>query len=197
MTEEPEHQQAPAAPPVATSPLGDWRAPLFWMACGALMAGVAGGAVLVAQRIGVERDMAAVAALVPPPSAPAEIAATPVLATTSAAASPPAAPPTPTAKSTPAAPKVRVARGAAEQQVKGKRAGTASKATRYALQEGRKAGRPRAIRSKAAGEKSLYWKVFKRCPLPGEPGAVECRRHICNGAEKYGPACKAYRGKWR
>lgn len=37
---------------------------------------------------------------------------------------------------------------------------------------------------------SLYSQVFKRCPPPGAYGALQCRKHICNGAEGLGPACR-------
>ncbi|XLZ71595.1 hypothetical protein ABT364_06410 [Massilia sp. SR12] len=215
MTEEPERPPAPAAPPVAMPPLGAWRVPLFWMGCGALLASLAGGAVLVAQRIGLERDMAAVATLVAPPSVPAESsasaapAAAPAVTLPAATPATPALPappaqtgkeastPPPLAMGAPTAPKARLDRVPGDKRVKAKRPGSASKATRYAVQAGKKAAKPRTYRSQAAGEKALYWGVFKRCPLPGEPGAVECRRHICHGAEKKGPACKPYRGKWR
>jgi hypothetical protein len=35
----------------------------------------------------------------------------------------------------------------------------------------------------------LYSRVFRRCPAPGAPGALQCRKHICNGAEGRSPAC--------
>jgi len=35
----------------------------------------------------------------------------------------------------------------------------------------------------------LYSQAFKRCPAPGLPGALQCRKHICNGAEGRNPAC--------
>jgi hypothetical protein len=35
----------------------------------------------------------------------------------------------------------------------------------------------------------LYSQAFKRCPAPGSPGALQCRKHICNGAEGGSPAC--------
>ena len=206
MNEQTESQEEPVAAHPATPQPGAWRAPVFWMACGALLAGLAGGAVLVAQPIGLERDMAAVATLLPPPPAPADTPAAPVrqeaaaggpshsvpadvLAGPSIAAS--AAPPS----ATPALKSAKAKRG-----VEGRKAGrqTAQRAPQVA-----KAGKtarmpkPRAGQRRAAAEKSLYWEVFKRCPLPGEPGAVECRRHVCNGAEREGPACKPYRGKWR
>src|SRR5438045_4045256 len=49
----------------ARAPLGEWRGPAFWMACGALLTAMAAGAVVLAQRVGVERDMMAVAATMP------------------------------------------------------------------------------------------------------------------------------------
>src|SRR6185369_18022877 len=51
------------------APLGEWRGPAFWMACGALVAGLAAAAVIVLQRVAVERDMMAVAATLPQPAA--------------------------------------------------------------------------------------------------------------------------------
>lgn len=38
--------------------------------------------------------------------------------------------------------------------------------------------------------RDLYSQVFRRCPPPGAYGALECRKHICNGAEGKGPACR-------
>lgn len=210
MTEEPEQHETPAAAPPshASPPLGGWRVPVFWMACGALLAGLAGGAVMLAQRIGVERDMAAVAALASPttptppsmpPAAPTPPAPQPAPSASLSQAGAPAttpvvpaaAPPPVAAARTPPASEARTSSRAARATVVAKQA----KAKRAdAVSKPRKA---RAYRRKAAAEKSLYWEVFKRCPLPGEPGAVECRRHICNGAEGKGPACKSYRGKWR
>lgn len=203
MTEEPEPQEMPAAAsvPNATVPLGSWRAPVFWMACGALLVSLAGGAVMLAQRIGIERDMAAVAALAsPPPPPPSSVATSPPVDAVAPAANamvptpPPAEPaavvaamPPPPGVSARPVSKSRAAASPAWKQGKVKRAEAGSKKT----------GKARAYRRKADSEKSLYWEVFKRCPLPGEPGAVECRRHICNGAEGKGRACKAYRGKWR
>jgi hypothetical protein len=35
----------------------------------------------------------------------------------------------------------------------------------------------------------LYSQTFRRCPSPGLPGALQCRKHICNGAEGRTPAC--------
>ncbi|WP_374581041.1 hypothetical protein [Pseudoduganella sp.] len=206
MNEQTESQEQPVAAHSATPQPGAWRAPVFWMACGALLACLAGGAVLVAQRIGVERDLAAVATLLPPPPAAAGAPAAPpgqeaaagspahtvpadVLAGPSTAASAAAPPPPPALKT------AKVKRG-----VEGRKAGrqTAQRAPQVA-RAGKTArvSKPRAGQRRAAAEKSLYWEVFKRCPLPGEPGAVECRRHVCNGAERQGPACKPYRGKWR
>jgi hypothetical protein len=35
----------------------------------------------------------------------------------------------------------------------------------------------------------LYSQTFRRCPAPGSAGALQCRKHICNGAEGGSPAC--------
>ncbi|QBE66530.1 hypothetical protein [Pseudoduganella lutea] len=37
-----------------------------------------------------------------------------------------------------------------------------------------------------------YGAVFKRCPGPGQSGAVECRRAVCDGAAKKLSACAPY-----
>ena len=37
-----------------------------------------------------------------------------------------------------------------------------------------------------------YGAVFKRCPGPGQSGAVECRRAVCDGAAKKLAACAPY-----
>lgn len=214
--------------PVAQPPLGEWRAPLFWMACGALLAGLAAGAVILAQRVGVERDMAAVAGMLPPPAAvgpdahapsatapgPAAAAGAPshqpsktaprlaAEASVAPAARGPAAVAARTQPASPAtAPVARRAPSTAARVAGGTAAARAPSVRKPSAQQGRKvAARPKAkphAKRKPPPESTLYWEVFKRCPLPGEPGAVECRRHICNGAEREGPACKPYRKNWR
>lgn len=231
MSEEPDHPAVPdpeaadAKPTdVPQPPLGAWRAPVFWMACGALLAMLAGSAFVVAQRVGLERDIAALAGHLPPvasvaPAAPiapvapvAQVSSpeAPVIAAQPVAPAPEqdAAPPPTTgaerrdsAERPPARPN-RVA-GAALRDKKQSygsaraRAPARAKASRQLAKSEAKPARQRARRAKAVVEHDLYWEVFKRCPLPGEPGAVECRRHVCNGAEREGPACKSYRGKWR
>lgn len=37
-----------------------------------------------------------------------------------------------------------------------------------------------------------YSSVFARCPRPGVPGAVECRRAVCAGAARKSVACRYY-----
>jgi len=134
------------------------------MACGALLAGIAVGAVVLAQRVGVERDMMAVAATLPQPQAVAR----PVVEAPSVAASVPQASPEPVA----AQPAVQPHQA----RVKAK-----AKAVK---------------RHKAVAARKQYAEVFKRCPPRGEPGALKCRHDICNGAEREGPACRPYRGKF-
>ncbi|WP_145646967.1 hypothetical protein [Pseudoduganella lurida] len=38
-----------------------------------------------------------------------------------------------------------------------------------------------------------YSAVFARCPRPGESGAVECRRAVCDGAARKASACAPYK----
>lgn len=47
-------------------------------------------------------------------------------------------------------------------------------------------------RGEAAPRKDRYGAVFARCPGPGESGAVECRRAVCDGAAKKTAACVPY-----
>jgi hypothetical protein len=51
---------------------------------------------------------------------------------------------------------------------------------------------PRRERTEAAPRKDRYGAVFARCPGPGESGAVECRRAVCDGAAKKTAACAPY-----
>lgn len=220
---EEEAENLKGAEPAAQPPLGEWRAPVFWMACGALLAGLAVGAVVLVQRVGLERDMAAVAGMLPPPAAALRGSDTPAAGAASgpvrpspasadaselAAAAGVAAPPLAEAANGPAAAAAdapataaavaSVARRAPASVARG--AGAAAARKPPASQARKAAARLKAkahAKRKPPPESTLYWEVFKRCPLPGEPGAVECRRHICNGAEREGPACNAYRKKWR
>ncbi|MGO4377818.1 hypothetical protein AB4Z19_06070 [Pseudoduganella sp. RAF19] len=67
-----------------------------------------------------------------------------------------------------------------KQFVQSGRAGVASSAAQV---------RPRTPRKERI-TRDLYAEVFRRCPPPGAYGALECRKHICNGAEGRGPACR-------
>ncbi|KQV56377.1 MULTISPECIES: hypothetical protein [unclassified Duganella] len=199
-------QQAPPPEPGAQPHSGgqpaargrplEWQGPVFWMSCGVLLAGLAGGAVVLAQRVGIERDLMAVATTLPPRAAqaiPSPAAPTPVATVANVAASRPGPPPLSDSSTRDAAPR----QAAALPRPGGRSTGIAAKhPARYAgaKQPVRKKA---AVRRKAAPETERYPDVFKRCPWPGEPGAVECRRHICNGAESEGAACKPYRPKPR
>ncbi|UGQ48706.1 hypothetical protein [Massilia endophytica] len=44
----------------------------------------------------------------------------------------------------------------------------------------------------AAATESYNSNLFSRCPRPGVPGAVECRRAVCAGAARRAPSCKYY-----
>lgn len=220
--EKPEEEApAPGQPPAAArSPLETWGAPAFWMACGAVLAGLAGGAVLLAQRVSVERDMAALAGTLPPPPAPTPTSTStvtpampppaavpapppaPAMAASPAIAAAPAPPPAAAPMASPPAPTAAGeeprAKRAPERRLRAAREASVSK--RVAVEGRKPVARAKAkagARRKAKRDDQLDWVVFKRCPLPGEPGAVECRRHICNGAESEGPACKPYRRRWR
>lgn len=210
------------------APLGDWRGPLFWMACGALVAGLVGGAVVLAQRVGVERDMAAVATTLPPPTglpdAALESAArfearAPVRATEAAppraieAASARTVPPSPGAQAGSASPPAAAAKPPAPHKLAVPAHGASPRTVEHrppsgaALAKRKEAKRAPASRSQIQTRQgrrrldpkleALYAEVFKRCPRPGEAGSVECRRHICNGAEGKGLACKPYRTRLR
>ncbi|WP_028102739.1 hypothetical protein [Pseudoduganella violaceinigra] len=178
MTEEQASKKAPAsAPPPqagaesrARGPLARWGAPAFWMSCGALLAGLVAGAVILVQRVGVERDMMAVAATMP--MSPPPVAPIPAVA---------AAVPVPQVQPVPRAPAAQAVKALAQQS---------------AARKHKAKPRPRVYRVRMAIEKK-YPEVFRRCRPLGESGAVECRHHICNGAERDGPACKPYRSKPR
>lgn len=71
-------------------------------------------------------------------------------------------------------------------------AGTAGGARAPAVQEeGSRGRRPRAPGYDVALERH-YSAVFARCPRPGVPGAVECRRAVCAGAARKTTACRYY-----
>lgn len=53
------------------------------------------------------------------------------------------------------------------------------------------AAAPAATPARAARSEG-YGAVFKRCPGPGQSGAVECRRAVCDGAAKKLAACAPY-----
>jgi len=177
---------APARPP-----LGEWRGPVFWMACGALLAGLAAGVVALVQRVGVERDMMAVAATLPQ-SAPQDPRSLPPAATRPPPGADTGAAPSsalalrPSASLSASGPAAREARPVG---AKALRRHSVSRPSAMAVKlqaPGKQARRTRA----AANQK--YAAVFKRCPASGMPGALQCRRDICNGAERKGPACKPY-----
>jgi hypothetical protein len=183
--------QAGDAGHAARAPLGEWRGPAFWMACGALVAGLAAAAVIVLQRVAVERDMMAVAATLPQPAAQ-------VIAP--AAAQSPAAAPVEAAPVTSAALQPSAAQpGGHAPHVRrdAVRRPPASAGARTVGAVRVKSGKARPKLSAAARRNRIaveakYAEVFKRCPPLGERGAVQCRRDICNGAEGRGPACKPY-----
>ena len=196
-TQPPSSPDAGAAPPARPDPavrgrLVEWQAPAFWMSCGALLAGLAGGAVVLAQRVGVERDLMAVATTLPPRAAPRA----PPPAESAAPLQVEAAP-APLAAERPHSPALA--------GTSGQEKGVGKVKTTYRRSAGASIGvasrapvRKKSVaRRKAAPKLENYAEVFKRCPPPGQSGAVECRRHICNGAESDGPACKPYSGKLR
>jgi hypothetical protein len=235
---EPDGAVPPSTAEPARAALGEWRAPAFWMTCGALLVMLVMGAVMLVQRVGVERDMMAVAATATAADTAVAAPGTAAAPTASAAAAPgatgavPAAPApvapriaaqeapgrsgladTPAARAEPPArapaaapPKVRAgslapgarATGRAPAASRPAAALPAVKATaKPPRKDGAKRKLKRSTRSKIHTQEGNYAKIFIRCPLPGEPGSVECRRHICNGAESEGPACKPYKGRWR
>lgn len=186
-------QDAAESALAARPPLGEWRGPVFWMACGALLAGLATGVIALVQRVGVERDMMAVAATLP--QAGSQAASAPVLpavarpppgADTGAAPSSTLALPPSASQSAPG-PAARGAQSVATRVVRRHVPPRPSAmAVKLQAQPGKQARRMRV----AADQK--YAGVFKRCPASGLPGALQCRRDICNGAERKGPACKPY-----
>lgn len=52
--------------------------------------------------------------------------------------------------------------------------------------------RPQRQRQAVAPRSDRYGAVFARCPGPGESGAVQCRRAVCDGAAKKTAACAPY-----
>lgn len=187
--------------PAARARLMEWQGPAFWMSCGALLAGLAAGAVVLAQRVGVERDLMAVANTLPQSERPAQAPPAPAAAPQRKALAQPEAEtaekPAPAALAGASSQDAAVAKPMALPRPKARSAGSVAKhATRHA--SAKPPSHKKALaRRKAAVQTEMYSGVFKRCPWLGEPGAVECRRHICNGAESEGPACKPYRSKQR
>ena len=179
--------------PRLNAPAADWRGPAFWMACGALLAVLAGAGVMLAQRVSAERDLAALARLVPPPaqavpaapaaptapSVPPEAAPAVVLPAQAAASATPPRPAAARVHAPSALPKRPHASVVARPLVKDRLAAAAPV-------------RPHSGKIVRRARRDSYSEVFRRCPAPGEAGAVECRRHICDGAEGKGPACRPY-----
>jgi len=169
----PEPPASPSAPP-SRERLIDWQGPVFWMSCGALLAGLAAGAVVLAQRVGVERDLMAVATTLP-----AREAARTAPPTTVAAARTPDAPPHdagPEPKPVPAA--LEGASGQEERTQKARtvrrQSASASGGTAARVQHRASSAKQptrRIARRKAAGESLKYAEVFKRCPPPGQATA--------------------------
>jgi hypothetical protein len=196
------------------APLGAWRGPAFWMSCGAVLAGLAAGAVVLVQRVGVERDLMAVATTLPPRTGPLPRTVGPSNGREPAAAVKPSDLEGPSAAESAAvqnspqpiardlqAPRKAASGGRKAASPKGK-AGAAAATLRHSTRQvattaARHERKNTGARRKALGAADKYAEVFKRCPPPGTPGAVECRRDICNGAESEGPACSPYRGKLR
>lgn len=54
------------------------------------------------------------------------------------------------------------------------------------------AAAPRRQRTEATPRADRYGAVFARCPGPGQSGAVECRRAVCDGAARKAAACAPY-----
>lgn len=213
MTEQQDDSEKPQPPPEAGAEpparpghpsrarLLEWQGPVFWMSCGALLAGLVGGAVVLAQRVGIERDLMAVATTLAPdggraPAAPGlqAVARAPALAEPGMQAASRqggsalegSSVTEPAASKPVAAPRHRARPG-----------NGATARPKHQVSAKQPPRKKSALRRKPAAEPEKYAEVFKRCPWPGEPGAVECRRHICNGAESEGPACRPYRSKLR
>ncbi|MGW8392321.1 hypothetical protein [Pseudoduganella sp. HUAS MS19] len=194
------HARAEAAP---RARLPEWQGPVFWMACGALLAGLAAGAVVLAQRVGIERDLMAVATTLPAHAAKAGVPPA-----TEAGPKPDRTAPEresadtagPAALSGASGEQPAISGSAASPEAKPAMRHRTRSASPVVAQHGSNKVAPRkrtGARRKAIADTGKYSEVFKRCPPPGQAGAVECRRHICNGAESEGPACRPYRGKLR
>lgn len=192
--EQAESPQPGDAGKAARAPLGEWRGPAFWMACGALVAGLAGAAVVLVQRVAVERDMMAVAATLPQPVIPPQPAATGVsqAAVQPPAAAPLAAVPAKAPALRPSAPLSASHASPVRRHMARRPATSRTAAAPRAKFLGTHAKLSAQARRNRAAIEAKYAEVFKRCPPPGERGAIQCRRDICNGAEGNGPACKAY-----
>jgi hypothetical protein len=176
--------------------LVEWQAPVFWMSCGALLAGLVAGAVVLVQRVGIERDLMAVATTLPP-AAQATAVAVPRRHEPAVPAAAPAATPGPSDMEGPSVQEPDTRKIVATPRRTARSAKLVAKpAPRHAAAT-QPARKKTAVRRKQLANVGGYSEVFKRCPWPGEPGAVECRRHVCNGAESEGPACKPYRSGLR
>jgi len=173
--------------------LVEWQGPVFWMACGALLAGLAAGAVVLAQRVGIERDLMAVATTLPQADS-ATVARRHEEAQPFAAA---AGRPGPSALEGPSVQDQGTRKTVTAARHSAGRTSVSEKHPSRHVAAKQAAPKKAAIPRRRAAEAERYAEVFKRCPAPGQPGAVECRRHICNGAEREGPACRPYRSKLR
>ena len=147
---------------------------------------------VLAQRVGVERDLMAVATTLPPREAP--LAPPPA---ESAAPRQAEAATAPLAAEKPHSPALAGTPGQEKSVGKVKTTYRRSAGASIGVASRAPLRKKSVARSKATPNLENYAEVFKRCPPPGQSGAVECRRHICNGAESDGPACKPYSGKLR
>lgn len=209
-------RDTPTPPPARPALLAEgWRTPVLWMACGALLAALAGGGAILAHRLSVENDMERVARLLPSASGISSTA--PPLSSTSSEPLPPPAASSAPAETPIAAPAAAVAaatdvggrtrteariqatrtEGAKTPMKVSKRAGKATTIAAAKSVNAKESPRSPAARRRSRELQNYYSAIFRRCPQPGEPGAIECRRHICNGAESEGPACKPYRNASR
>ena len=215
MTEQQDDSEKPQPPPApnagAVPParpdrpsrarLLEWQGPVFWMSCGALLAGLAGGAVVLAQRVGIERDLMAVATTLAPDGGRAQAAPVPqAVARVPALAEPgvqAASRQGGSALEGSSVTEPAASKAVAAPRHRARPANGATARPKHQASAKQPARKKSALRRKSAAESEKYAEVFKRCPWPGEPGAVECRRHICNGAESEGPACRPYRSTLR
>ena len=203
---------------VAEPPLGEWLVPVFWMSCGALLTALAVGGVVLFQRVAAERELDQLARSLPPALAAPAAAGLPEagMVTHPVPAAPPAigpAPPAPVVAVSAAEPAAKApARLSAERRLAAKpaarapksvkreyrRPSLAAKAESAKVRPSRMSPGPRAPgKARRRESPEAYSATFRRCPIPGETGAVECRRHICNGAEGRSAACKPYKGRMR